>query len=50
MSTFSKLFAALFVAALVAACSKSNGSDATTAPGTPSNNWDSLVWDQGSWG
>jgi len=50
MSTFSKLCAALLLAVLVAACSKSNSSDTATAPGAPSNNWDSMVWDQGNWG
>lgn len=39
----------LFVATLLAACSKSKNSDTTSAPGAPSANWDSIVWDQGNW-
>ena len=49
MRTLNRLLVAILVGLLLAACSKSKSSDTTSAPATPSANWDSMVWDQGNW-
>lgn len=50
---FWKLLAGVLAAALVAGCSKSSAGDKGGNGGTngtsSSNNWDSMVWDQGKW-
>ena len=35
------------VALVLSSCSKSGGGDSGAA--APSNNWDSMIWDQGKW-
>jgi hypothetical protein len=49
-ATIWKLLAAVALAAVLGACSKSktesDGGGGTTAP---SSNWDSMKWDQGNW-
>jgi hypothetical protein len=45
-----RLLVAALTAALVAGCSKHNVGDSNSSgSGAPSSNWDSLVWDQGTW-
>jgi hypothetical protein len=45
------LLIALLVAATQAACSKSNVDSGAGSGGSsvPSNNWDSMIWNQGTW-
>jgi hypothetical protein len=49
--TIRRVAAALAISAVMvlSACGGGGGDDnPTTTP--PSNNWDSMIWDQGSWG
>ena len=46
--TIKQLAGALLIA--LAALFSSCGGGFGDPPATPSNNWDSMVWDQGKWG
>lgn len=49
--TFRRLAAiALIGAALLLDSCGGGGGGGDNTPAPPSNNWDSMVWDQGSWG
>lgn len=46
--TFRRLTAALAIGVALVLGGCGGGGDGAAAP--PSNNWDSMVWDQGNWG
>jgi hypothetical protein len=44
-----KLSAVVIAAVFLGACSKATVTNNQGSAAVPSGNWDSLVWDQGSW-